>query len=268
LDASLKRHFGRALAAETAGTALLVLVGLSFVILMFGQGSPVPRWLSDAALRRLITGFLFGCTGAAIAVSVLGKWSGAHLNPVVTLAFWLTGTFEPLYAALYVLVQLTGAALGSLPLLTWGAIGRSVQFGATTPGAVYGAGWALLGEVTTTFALIVGLFLFLRHRRLRAYAPTYFPVLYAVLVLVEAPVSGTSTNPARSFGPALISGVWRGYWVYLLGPLLGMLLGLAVLRATWLRYAEIEVAKLYHFAHNPHGLFHRRPRRSSSWQSS
>ena len=77
--------------AELIGTALLVAVGLSIVILDFGQGSPVPRLLPGASWRRMVTGFLFGTTGAAIALSRLGKESGAHINPVVTLAFWLMG---------------------------------------------------------------------------------------------------------------------------------------------------------------------------------
>ena len=77
--------------AELVGTALLILVGLSVVIVDFGQGSPVGHWLPNAGWRRLLTGFLFGSTGALIALSPLGKESGAHINPVVSLSFWLMG---------------------------------------------------------------------------------------------------------------------------------------------------------------------------------
>ena len=80
--------------SEFVGTALLVLVGLSLVILMFGAGSPVARVVPDEGLRRLITGFLFGTTGALIALSPVGKESGAHINPVVTLGFWLMGKLD------------------------------------------------------------------------------------------------------------------------------------------------------------------------------
>lgn len=241
--------------SELLGTALLVAVGLSIVILAFGQGSPMILLLPSSGLRRLITGLLFGTTGALIALSPLGKESGAHINPVVTLGFWLLGKLKTCHAVGYVLSQLTGAVLGALPLLAWGEMGRSVAYGATVPGAGYGAGGALLGEVATTFALIAGLFFFLRHPRLRPFTPALFPLLYAVMVFVEAPVSGTSTNPARSLGPAVLSGVWRDWWVYWLGPLIGTFLGVAFFRFTGLSWLEIEVAKLYHFGHDRYGVF-------------
>ncbi|BAP88226.1 major intrinsic protein [Burkholderiales bacterium GJ-E10] len=235
--------------AELIGTALLVAGGLSIVILDFGQGSPVARLLPDAGARRLITGFLFGTTGALIALSPLGKESGAHINPAVTLAFWLMGKLKARHLLGYVLAQLAGAAAGALPLLAWGAMGRSIDFGATFPNPGYAVGWALLGETVTTFALILCLFFFLQHRRLRSFTPALFPFLYAVMVFAEANLSGTSTNPARSFGPALISGDWHGWWVYWLGPLLGTLLGVAVFRMAGRYWSTIPVAKLHHFEH-------------------
>ena len=70
--------------SELTGTALLVLVGLSLVIFMFGTGTPMARLIPSEGLRRLITGFLFGTTGASIVLSFVGKVSGAHINPAVT----------------------------------------------------------------------------------------------------------------------------------------------------------------------------------------
>jgi aquaporin Z len=77
--------------SAVAGTALLVLGGLSCVIVMFGEGSPLPRLLPDASVRSAITGFLFGGIGASIALSQVGRVSGAHINPAVTFGFWLFG---------------------------------------------------------------------------------------------------------------------------------------------------------------------------------
>ncbi|MFN2129597.1 MAG: MIP/aquaporin family protein [Anaerolineae bacterium] len=253
----------RAYVAELAGTALLVGIGLSVVILDFGTGSPVVQWIPSAAVRRAVTGFLFGSTGAFIALSPIGKESGAHINPVVTLAFFLMGKFQGHHAVGYILAQLMGGVLGALPLLGWGAMGRSIEFGATLPGPGFGAGGALLGEAAATWAMVAGLFFFLRHDKIRAFTPALFPVLYAVMVLVEAPISGTSTNPARSLGPAVLSGDWRDWWVYWIGPLVGMLAGVALYRFTWLRRVEIKVAKLYHFGHDPRGVFSEIKRREA-----
>ena len=85
-----------------------------------------------------------------------------------------------------------------LTLLAWGAMGRSVAFGATVPGSGYTAGAALLGEIATTFAMVSLLAVFLGFQGIRAFTPAIFPFLYAVMVNLEAPLSGTSTNPAAA----------------------------------------------------------------------
>lgn len=243
--------------SELIGTALLVGVGLSFVILDFGQGSPVVALIPSAGARRAITGFLFGSTGATIALSAVGKESGAHINPVVTLAFWLVGKMQGRIASGYVLAQLIGGVLGALPLIAWGQMGASVHYGASLPGNNVPDWLAVFGEAATTFALIVGLFIFVPNKKLRPFTPVLFPFLYAMMVFFEAPISGTSTNPARSLGPQVISGDWRGWWVYWIGPILGTLLGVLVYKVSWLKKLEVEVAKLYHFEHDPHGVFGR-----------
>ena len=232
------------LRAELAGTAALVLVGLSFVILMFGEGSPIPRVLPSEGWRRLITGFLFGSTGALIALSPVGERSGAHINPIVTRAFRWMGKLDLRPSLGSVVAQLAGAILGSVPLLVWGGMGRSVAFGATVPGTGYGVGAVLLGEVVTTFAMVTLLCVFLGFRRIRPFTPAIFPILYAVMVYAESPISGTSTNPARSLGPAVISGQWDGWWIYWVGPVIGSVAACLVCSALAKR---ITVAKLYHF---------------------
>ena len=235
-------------ASELVGTALLVLGGLSFVIVNFGTGSPTARFVPDEGLRRLMTGFLFGATGASIAISPVGKVSGAHINPVVTLGFWLWSKLDGRTTLAYVAGQLLGAVIGCLPLLAWGAMGRSVHFGATVPGAGWSAGAALLGEIITTFTMVTLLCVFLGFRRIRPFTPLLFPFLYAVMVYLEAPISGTSTNPARSLGPAVISGSWQAWWVFWVGPTVG---AVAAALACNLLARRIEVAKLYYFDTDP-----------------
>jgi aquaporin Z len=241
--------------AELIGTLLLIAVGLSIVILMFGSGSPMIQLIPSAGIRRLIAGFLFGSTGALIALSLLGKISGAHINPVVTLAFLLKGKMTGTHAAGYFIAQMVGASLGAIPLLLWGNMGKSISYGATFPGINYSPWLAVLGEAITTFALILGLLIFIGHKKIRSFTPLLFPFLYCVMVYLEAPISGTSTNPARSFGPSLVANNWQGWWIYWLGPAVGMLIALLVHRYSRLNVLEAEVAKLYHFNHDPKKIF-------------
>lgn len=242
--------------SELVGTALLVGAGCSVVVLDFGAGSPVADVLPSAGARLAVTGFLFGTVGALIAVSPIGKVSGAHINPVVTLAFWLRGRMKARLAAGYVVAQLAGAIIGALPLRAWGAMGASVSYGATTPGPA-GPWLATLGEAGATFTVVCGLFLFLGSRRLRRFTPLLFPFLYALLVWLEASLSGTSTNPARSLGPGLVAGALDGWWIYWLGPLLGTLAAVALQVAPGVRSFEIGVAKVFHFHHDRYGVFAR-----------
>lgn len=240
--------------SELIGTALLVLGGISVIVVMFGDGSPIARLVPKEPLRTIVTAFLFGTIGSAIALSRIGKESGAHINPAVTVAFWLWHKLELRTATGYILAQLLGAVVGSLPLLAWGAVGRSVAFGATLPGKGYSTTVVLIGEIVTTFGLVATLCVFLGFHRLRRFTPFVIPFLYAIMVPLEAPISGTSTNPARTLGPALVSGRWEGWWIYWLGPMLGSLIAVLVCSSFARR---IEVAKLYHFEHDRRRLFHR-----------
>lgn len=230
--------------AELLGTALLMLIGLSLVIFMFGANSPAAQLLPSVKLRQAITGFLFGGTGALIALSAIGKASGAHINPAVTMVFWIFKKIDSKSAITYMLGQLSGAVIGTLPLLSWGAMGRSVDFGATAPGAGYSITTVLFGEIVTTFTMVSLLIVFLGFRNIRSYTPAIFPILYSIMVPLEASISGTSTNPARSLGPSIISGVWQGWWIYWIGPLVGAFLASLACSALAKR---ITAAKLYHF---------------------
>lgn len=237
----------RALVGEFFGTAALIALGLSVVIFNFSPHAPLASLLNSPA-RRALTGFLFGSVGALVTISPLGKASGAHLNPIVTLAFVLQGKMARPRAATYVVAQCLGATAGAATLLVWGSRGKAVLYGATVPGSSYGAAWAFAGEVATSGAMVLLLLIFLGTRRLRRFTPALFPPLYALMVFLEAPVSGTSTNPARSLGPALVAGAWQSWWVYWVGPALGCVVALIVFRSPLLGDFEVELARVYHFA--------------------
>jgi len=247
--------------SEMIGTGLLLLGGLSLVIFMFGAGNPIAELLPSRTTRMVISGFLFGSIGALIALSPVGDVSGAHINPAVTLGFLLMGKFKPRVAFGYVVAQLTGSLLGSLPLLAWGKMGRSIDFGSSLPGQGYSAWTVLFGEVATTFGLIASLCVFLAIRELRRFTPAMIPFLYAIMVPLEAPISGTSTNPARSLGPAIVSGNFDGWWIYWVGPFLG---AVAAIFACSFLASRIEVAKVYHFDSDRSGVFHMMSRPANS----
>ncbi|MFI5153063.1 MAG: MIP/aquaporin family protein [Chitinophagales bacterium] len=233
--------------SEAIGTACLLFFGLSIVIFNWGDGSPVKAWIPLEGLRRLVTGFLFGSVGCLVTLSPVGKISGAHINPVVSLAFWLRGKMRTSTMIGYILSQMIGAVIGSFPLLLWGDTGRSIQYGITLPGN-NGLASAVLGEAITTAGLILYLYTFIGTKKLRNYTPFGIPVLYGLMTWAEGPVSGCSTNPARSFGPALVALNFSFYWMYWIGPLAGMLIITWVFRVRKMRRVfKMEAARLsYH----------------------
>jgi aquaporin Z len=242
-------------AAEFAGTALLLAIGLSIVIFNWGKGSVVASWVPSVPLRRLVTGFLFGCTGCLVTISPIGKISGAHINPAVSLAFWLRGKMKTKLLIGYIISQMLGAVAGCVPLLCWGEQGRSINYANTSPGPA-GIAAAFTGEMLTTSCLICLIFIFVGSKKLRSYTPYTMPVLYGCMVWAETVYSGCSTNPARSFGPAVISGVYSGYWLYIAAPVTGVLLVVGAFRISRLHhYYRIEAARIsYHNQPSPHAL--------------
>ena len=150
----------------------------------------------------------------------MGAVSGAHLNPIVSLAFALRRDFPWRRLTGYVLVQLVGATLACLFLDA--VFGNVHHLGATLPGSGYADWQALLMEVVLTVGLVsVILGTASAAQNVGAIAALGVGGYISLAGLWSAPVSGASMNPARSFGPALVSGHFQSYWVYLVGPLAG-----------------------------------------------
>jgi len=150
----------------------------------------------------------------------MGAISGAHLNPAVSLAFAVRGDFPWRRVPGYIVMQLAGAALACLFLRA--VFGNVEHLGATLPGPGYVNWQALLMEVATTGVLVsVILGTASAAQNVGAIAALGVGGYIALAGLWAAPVSGVSMNPARSFGPALVSGDWSSFWVYVAGPLAG-----------------------------------------------
>lgn len=231
-------------AAEGLGIGLLVFAGLSAVVFDSGKGLPMQHWIPDAGVRRLLTGLLFSGTGSLIAISPIGKLSGAHINPSVSLAFWLQGKMHRQDFIGYVIAQCLGAIAGAFLLVTvWGSYADSVNNGMTLPGDHQNLGVVFLAEVGITFLLVLLIFEFVSHRRLLRWTPLMSWIVVAVMVWLESPISGTSLNPTRSLGPALVSGRWDAQWIYAIAPPLGAAIAVGVFR---LLERDVLTGKLFH----------------------
>ena len=233
----------REYAAEFVGTALLLLVGLSAVCADFATRSPVVSFIPDSNLRRLITGIIFAGTATAIVYSPLGRRSGGHINPAVTLAFLRLGKISPKSAAIYIAVQVAGALTGAaLVLVIWRGWATSVSVGATVPkdGGVVAA---VAAEVAVTFLLVSLILNFVDRPTLMPFTAAAAGALVAFFVFVEAPVSGTSLNPARTLGPAIVGGTFTDLWIYFLGPPLGALAAAYLYRR---HRSGVACGKLFH----------------------
>lgn len=228
---------------ELLGTALLLLGGLSAVCFDFGPHSPLQQ--VPTSPRLLLTGLLFAGTGSLVAVSPLGRRSGAHLNPVVTLAFWSQRKVHPHDLAGYVIAQLLGAALGAAAVwLAWGSAATALNLAATSPGRGVSAASAVLIEGAMTSSLILTILLATSHARTARLTPLLLWFLVAALVWQGAPYTGTSLNPARSFGPALLAPRPAPYWIYVVGPGLGGVAAVALF--SLLRDTHVLTAKPFH----------------------
>jgi aquaporin Z len=201
----------RRLFAELLGTFMLVLVAAGGGLL-HGEGQ------ISLAAAVVAPGLM-----VMAIILFMGAVSGAHLNPVVSLAFALRGDFPWKRLPGYVLIQLVGATLACLFL--YAVFGNVEHLGATLPGSGYADWQALLMEVALTGTLVsVILGTASAAQNVGAIAALGVGGYIALAGLWSAPVSGTSMNPARSFGPALVSGDFSSYWVYVVGPIAGALL--------------------------------------------
>lgn len=203
--------------AEAVGTFALVMCGCGAIVVDAATGT----------LGHLGVAASFGLV-IMVMIAALGHVSGAHFNPAVTLAFAWIRHFPWREVPLYVAGQLAGAVAGALTLRAFfGAAGR---IGATLPA---GTSFQAFGvEILLTAVLMfVITSVATDTRAVGQLAALAIGGTVALDALWGGPVTGASMNPARSFGPALVSGLWRAHWVYWLGPILGATLGAALYQA-------------------------------------
>lgn len=197
----------------------------SFILVFAGCGAVMVDSISNGSLSHLGVSFVFGAVVAVVIYSTQ-HISEAHINPAVTLAFWTSGFFARQKVIPYVVAQCLGAITASgLLLLT---LGKVANLGATLP---LEDNWlqSLILETILTFILM---FVILGSGLDRRAAGDFAGLAIGLTVGLEAafmgPITGASMNPARSLGPAFVSGLWQHHWLYWVAPIMGAQLAVVV----------------------------------------
>jgi len=232
---------------EGACLGLFMISAFTFATILEHPASPLHRALPHPFLRRFLMGLAMGGTAIAIISSPWGKRSGAHINPSTTLTFFRLGKIDKWDAAFYVASQFVGGAIGAISaaiaLSTW-ASHPAVNYVVTMPGTA-GAFAALLAEMTIAFILMTVVLRVSSTPRLHKFTGLCAGILVAIYITVEAPISGMSMNPARTFASAVPAHHWAYLWIYFLGPVIGMAFAAEIYLRTR-SVTSVLCAKLHH----------------------
>ena len=220
---ALSEHWPEYL-CEVLELCLFMISAGAFTILLEHPASPVCSAIPDPFLRRMLVGVAMGSTAIAIVFSPLGKRSGAHFNPAVTLTFWRLGKIKGIDAVFYIIAQFLGGILGVtiVALFVRAAFAHpAVNFVATQPGS-HGVAIAFVAEMAIAFILMTTVLLVSNTPSLARFTGIFAGCLVAIYITFEAPLSGMSMNPARTFGSAFVGHLWTALWIYFLAPVLAM----------------------------------------------
>jgi aquaporin Z len=201
---------------EAAELAIFMLSACVFTVIL----APIPNpWLS-----RTIMGTAMGLTAIAIIKSPMGKASGAHFNPAITLTFCRLGKIDAFDATFYILFQFLGGIFGVwISKLLLGPRLAAVHYAVTIPG-LGGTPAAFAAELFMAALLMAVVLITSNRPRLARYTTWLVGFLIANYILFLAPVSGFSINPARTLGSAVFAHIYTGLWIYFTAPILGMML--------------------------------------------
>ncbi len=243
---ALKAHWPEYL-MEAVELGVFMFAACAFTVLLFHPASPVTCDIQNVIVRRLLMGVAMGATAVALIFSPLGKRSGAHFNPAVTLTYLRLGKIAVWDAGLYILFQFAGGIIGVLvaaPLLGNPLAHAAVNYAVTVPGPS-GPAPAFLAELTITFILMSVVLIVSNTKRLSRWTGLFAGGLVATYIILESPISGMSMNPARTLGSAFGANLWTSLWIYFTAPPLGMLLAAEIYQRV--RGGEaVACAKLHH----------------------
>jgi aquaporin Z len=210
---------------EGAELAIFMISACFFSVWLFDPSYPALHMLPSSALRRLLMGIAMGATAVGIIHSPMGKRSGAHFNPSITLTYFRLGKIGQLDTIFYVLFQFIGGVAGIGVAILF--LGRtlahpSVDYAVTVPGK-YGTAAAFGAEFLMAAVLMAAVLWSTNLPRIAPYTGYLVGILIMFYILLFAPVSGFSINPARTTGSAIFAHVWTAVWLYFLAPVAGMI---------------------------------------------
>lgn len=201
----------------------------SFMLVFAGTGAIIINDVSQGAITHVGIAATFGLVVCTI-IYTYGDVSGAHINPAVTLAFWLAKRFPAQQLLPYIVSQLLGATLASFALLS--LFPQHPTLGATLPANSTLVAFIL--EVILSWWLMTVIFGVSEGAKEKGLvAGIVVGAVVALEAMFAGPISGASMNPARSFGPALMSGHLDSLWPYVAGPMIGA--GIAVFSCRWVK---------------------------------
>ena len=244
---SSMRHNWPEYLIEGGALGLFMVSAGVFATLFEYPHSPVHTAIASADLRRALIGVAMGLTAIALIYSPWGQRSGAHMNPAVTLTFLRLGKIHRWDAVFFIVAQFAGGTIGVLlvaALLGSAFTHAPVSYAATIPGS--GGPWvAFFAEALISLVLIFTVLVVSGTPRIARFTGVVAGCLVAAYITFEAPFSGMSMNPARSFASAAPALMWQGFWIYVIAPVLGMLAGAQLFLLVRGR-EQLACAKLIH----------------------
>jgi MIP family channel proteins len=224
----------RAWVAEAIATFALVFFGTISVTVAVTV-LQTPSQLTPAGL--LLIALTHGLS-ITLMIYAIGHVSGGHINPAVTIAMLVTRRIGGGNAVGYIIFQLLGASVAAYLHAALLPIGRAVNYGLHQPGAVIGGSesTALLVELILTFFLVFVIFgSAASPKAVPGWAGFAIGMTVAMGHFVGVPLTGASMNPARSFGPALVTGIWQAQWLYWVGPIIGGIIAALIYEYLFIR---------------------------------
>lgn len=233
---------------ESAELGIFMISACFFTALLEHPASPALRLIPNSFVRNALIGLAMALTAVSIIYSGWGKQSGAHMNPAMTLTFFRLGKIEPWDAFFYVIAQFFGGVFGVVVaslLLGMVVAHPSVNYAITRPGPL-GVKVAFLAEALISFVLLLTVLTVSNSKKWARYTGLFGGALIASYITFEAPLSGMSMNPARTFGSAFLAKSFDALWLYFVAPPIGMLAAAEV----YVRLRSISAVHCAKYHHN------------------